>query len=106
MVTSNVSTAIEDHRDPIEPKSLVVKFRSGLDGSELCSPWEDVSAATLQDAAPSRAFRWHRGRDAARFTKRADDSNFGSQNAALVLLDAERISADEAGPPWRSAFSC
>jgi hypothetical protein len=61
MVTSNVSTAIEDHRDPIEPKSFVVKFRSGVNGSELSSPWEDVSAARLQDAAPWRAFRWHRG---------------------------------------------
>src|ERR1700730_12336638 len=55
MVSSNVSTVVEGHPDPIQPKSVAVKFRSGLDGSELCRPWQDVSAATLRDAA-----RWRR----------------------------------------------
>ena len=61
MVTSNVSTPVETPRDPVEPESLVVKCRSSVDGSELCSPWEEVSAATLQDAAPWRTLRWRRG---------------------------------------------
>jgi hypothetical protein len=61
MVTANVSTPIETFRDPVEPKSVVVKFRSSVDGSELCSPWDVVSAATLQGAMPWRTCRWHRG---------------------------------------------
>jgi len=61
MLTSAVSASIQTHRSPTEPKSLVVKFRSTVDGSELSSPWRDVSASTLQDAAPWRTFRWHRG---------------------------------------------
>ena len=45
----------------IEPRSVVVKFRSVVDGSEIRRPWQDVTAATLHNAAPWRTFRWHRG---------------------------------------------
>jgi hypothetical protein len=61
MITSNVSTEIDHHPEPIEPKSIAVKCRSSVDGSEQCSSWDDVSSATLQDVAPWRTFRWHRG---------------------------------------------
>jgi hypothetical protein len=61
MVTSNVATDIQRHPEPIEPKSIAVECRSSVDGSEQCSSLEDVSSAALQDAAPWRTCRWHRG---------------------------------------------
>ncbi len=61
MLTPAVSDSIQTLRSPSEPKSLVVKYRSSIDGSEVCSPWRDVSASTLQEAAPWRTFRWYRG---------------------------------------------
>ncbi len=45
----------------VEPKSVLVKYRSGVDGSEMCRPWADVTASTLHEAAPWRTFRWHKG---------------------------------------------
>jgi hypothetical protein len=59
MVAVDASTAIEAH--PYEPKSVGVKFQSGLNESELCSPSKTASTATLQHAAPWRRFRWYRG---------------------------------------------
>jgi predicted MFS family arabinose efflux permease len=59
MVAVDASTATEAH--PYGPKSVGVKFQSGLNESELCSPSKTASTATLQDAAPWRRFRWYRG---------------------------------------------
>lgn len=53
--------AVEGRPNSVEPRSIVVKYRSGADGSEVRRPWEDVMASTLQDAAPWRTFRWHKG---------------------------------------------
>jgi hypothetical protein len=61
MVTAMASKAPEDRPDSVVPKSVVVKFRSSIDGTESCRPLEDVSAPTLQGAAPWRSFRWYRG---------------------------------------------
>jgi hypothetical protein len=61
MPTSAVPASLQNHRSPTEPKSLVVQYRSSIDGSEMSSPWRDVTASTLQEAAPWRTFRWYRG---------------------------------------------
>jgi hypothetical protein len=56
-----VAKARDARSSRAEPKSVVVKFRSGVDGAEICRAWNDVNAATLADAAPWRTFRWHHG---------------------------------------------
>lgn len=38
--------ACED-RSNAEPRSVVVNFRSDVDGTEIRRPWNDVAAATL-----------------------------------------------------------
>jgi hypothetical protein len=45
----------------VEPGAVLVKFRSSADGSGLCRPWMDTTAATLQMAVPWRTFRWYQG---------------------------------------------
>lgn len=40
----------------VEPTSVLVKYRSGVGGSEMCRPWADVTASTLHDAAPWRTY--------------------------------------------------
>ena len=61
MVAGQVLAAVERSPGSVEPKSVVVNFRCGIDGSVVCRPWENVIAQTLRDALPWRTFRWHRG---------------------------------------------
>ena len=56
-----VAKTCEDSWSGAAPESVVVKFRSGVGGAEICRPWNEVSAATLGEAAPWRTFRWHHG---------------------------------------------
>lgn len=49
MVVIDASAAIEDLPDG--PKSVAVKVRSGLDGSQSSYPWTNVSAATSHERA-------------------------------------------------------
>ena len=60
MVTSNVSTPVETPRDPVEPKSLVVKCRSSVDGSRrhLAKPVVVRTFAWTRKAVESRGWRY------------------------------------------------
>src|SRR4051794_13877550 len=53
--------AAKGGRCSVEPRSVLVKYRSGVDGPEMCRPWAEVTRSTLHEAAPWRTFRWHKG---------------------------------------------
>jgi TnsA endonuclease-like protein len=64
MATSQALSTLSASGDPrsvTELESVVVKFRSVVDGSELCGSWRAVSIEVLRGAAPWRTFRWYKG---------------------------------------------
>ncbi|RIT41603.1 TnsA-like heteromeric transposase endonuclease subunit [Mycobacteroides abscessus] len=61
MVTAGTLEAADRDSGSVEPEGVVVKFRSGFNGSEVRRPWLGVSAQDLQAAAPWRTFRWYKG---------------------------------------------
>jgi hypothetical protein len=61
MVTARALAAADRDSGSVEPEGVVVKFRSGFNGSEVRRPWLGVTAQDLQAAAPWRTFRWYKG---------------------------------------------
>jgi hypothetical protein len=48
-------------RSSVEPRDVLVSFRSCFDRSEVSRSWQTVSLDALENAAPWRTFRWWKG---------------------------------------------